>query len=75
MKKVASELLEEDGQALQEGLELGLCPAPEQQEVFIFCRSVPWWGREWAMHERFEKHIEEGLGNRPGAVSGGNSPR
>jgi transposase len=38
-----------------------LCPAPNGKEVFILCRSLERQAKEQAMHERFEKRIEEGL--------------
>lgn len=43
------------------GLEVRLCPAPAGQEVFILCRSAQRTEKERAMHDRFEKRIEEGL--------------
>jgi transposase len=46
---------------VHEGLEVRLVPAPEGEEVFILCRSAERQAKEQAMHERFEKRIEEGL--------------
>jgi len=46
---------------VHEGLEVRLCPAPEGDETFILCRSADRKQKEKAMHERFEKRIEEGL--------------
>jgi len=37
------------------------CPAPGGGEVFLLCRSAQRKEKEQAMHERFEKRIEEGL--------------
>ena len=46
---------------MHEGLEVRLCPAPDGDEVFILCRSAQRSAKERAMHDRFEKRIEEGL--------------
>jgi transposase len=46
---------------VHEGLEVRLVPAPRDREVFILCRSADRQAKEQAMHERFEKRIEEGL--------------
>ena len=45
----------------REGLEVKLCPSPDGQETFILCRSRQRREKEKAMHERFEKRIEDGL--------------
>ncbi len=37
------------------------CPAPGGEEIFLLCRSAQRKQKEQAMHERFEKRIEEGL--------------
>src|SRR5207253_10622319 len=44
-----------------QGLEVRFCPAPGGGEVFLLCRSAQRKEKEQAMHERFEKRIEEGL--------------
>ena len=61
LRRFESELREEDWKQVREGLEVRLCPAPEEGEVFILCRSSERRAKEQAMHERFEKRIEEGL--------------
>jgi len=38
-----------------------LCAAPNGEEVFILCRSMERQAKEQAIHERFERRIEEGL--------------
>jgi hypothetical protein len=43
------------------GLEVRITPAPTGDEVFILCRSAERRAKEQAMHERFERRIEEGL--------------
>jgi hypothetical protein len=40
---------------------IGLVVTPEGQETFLLCRSADRQAKERAMHERFEKRIEEGL--------------
>ena len=54
-------LNEADWTQVQDGLEVKTCPSPEGQETFILCRSQARREKEKAMHERFEKRIEEGL--------------
>ena len=61
LKQFERELLSEDWHAVREGLEVKLCPAPDGQETFVLCRSRDRREKEKAMHERFEKRIEEGL--------------
>ncbi|MGD0497798.1 MAG: hypothetical protein ABSC23_05105, partial [Bryobacteraceae bacterium] len=61
LKRFERELLAEDWRQVHEGLEVRLCPAPEGEEVFILCRSAQRSAKERAMHDRFEKRIEEGL--------------
>lgn len=61
LRKFERELLSSDWQQVHEGLEVRLLPAPEGAEVFILCRSAERQAKEQAMHERFEKRIEEGL--------------
>ena len=51
-----------DWSVVHEGLEVKLCPDPEGgSETFILCRSAARREKEKAMHEKFEKRIEEGL--------------
>ena len=61
LRKFERELLAEDWKQVHEGLEVRLVPAPDGEEVFILCRSAERRAKEAAMHERFEKRIEEGL--------------
>jgi hypothetical protein len=62
LRKFERELLAEDWRLVHEGLEVRITPAPGGKEVFILCRSAERRVKEQAMHERFEKRIEEGLG-------------
>jgi transposase len=61
LRKFERELLAEDWRLVHEGLEVRITPAPGGKEVFILCRSAERRAKEQAMHERFEKRIEEGL--------------
>lgn len=61
LKKFEQELLGEDWRSIRDGLEVKLCPSPDGEETFILCRSRDRGEKEKAMHERFEKRIEEGL--------------
>jgi transposase len=61
LKKFEQELLGEDWRSIRDGLEVKLCPSSDGEETFILCRSRDRREKEKAMHERFEKRIEEGL--------------
>ena len=61
LKQFERELLTETWHTVREGLEVKLCSAPDGQETFVLCRSGDRREKEKAMHERFEKRIEEGL--------------
>ena len=61
LKRFEPELRTQDWKPVREGLEVRLCPAPGGEEVFLLCRSAQRKQKEQAMHERFEKRIEEGL--------------
>jgi transposase len=61
LKRFEQPLLSQDWKQVHEGLEVRLCQAPEAAEVFILCRSAERQEKERAIHERFEKRIEEGL--------------
>jgi transposase len=61
LKKFERELLDGDWTEIREGLEVKLCPSEGGEETFILCRSARRGEKENAMHERFERRIEEGL--------------
>jgi transposase len=62
LKKFERELLESDWRTIREGLEVKLCRSPEGgEETYILCRSQDRRKKEKAMHERFEKRIDEAL--------------
>lgn len=61
LKKFEQELLREDWQSIHDGLQVKLCPSSDGEETFILCRSRDRGEKEKALHERFEKRVEEGL--------------
>jgi transposase len=61
LRRFERELLEGPWQRIQEGLEVQRVPTPAGDETFILCRSAPRREKEKAMHERFERRIEQGL--------------
>jgi transposase len=61
LKQFEAQLLSDDWDKVHEGLEVKRCESPQGDEVFILCRSEDRAKKEQAMHERFEKRIEEGL--------------
>src|SRR5258705_2754192 len=61
LKRFEPELRSKDWKQVREGLEVRFCPAPGGEEIFLLCRSAQRKEKEQAMHERFEKRIEEGL--------------
>ena len=61
LKKFEAQLLSDDWDKVHEGLEVKRCPSPDGDETFILCRSEDRRKKEQAIHERFEKRIEDGL--------------
>jgi hypothetical protein len=62
LKRYEKQLAAKDWALVREGLEVKLCADPDGgTETFILCRSADRRAKEKAMHERFEKRIEEGL--------------
>jgi transposase len=62
LRKYEKQLSALDWSSVHEGLKVKLCPDPEGgSETFILCRSAARREKEKAMHEKFERHIEEGL--------------
>jgi transposase len=62
LRKYEKQLTAPDWKSVHEGLEVKLCSDPEgTAETFILCRSAARREKEKAMHEKFEKRIEEGL--------------
>jgi len=62
LKKFVVQIASDDWDKVHEGLEVQRCQSPDgSDETFILCRSQDRRKKEQAMHERFEKRIEEGL--------------
>ena len=62
LKQFERELLESDWRTIRDGLEVKLCQSPGGgKETYIPCRSRDRREKEKAMHERFEKRIDEAL--------------
>jgi len=62
LRKCEKQLIASDWNTVHEGLEVKLCADPDGgKETFILCRSAQRREKEKAMHDRFEKRIEEGL--------------
>ncbi len=62
LKKFEREILSENWQRINEGLEVKKCPSPDgTEETFILCRSSARKEKEQAMLERFSNRIEKEL--------------
>jgi len=61
LRRFEQELLKADWEEVREGLEVKLCPSPDGKESFVLCRSAERAAKEKAIHDRFEKRIEEKL--------------
>jgi len=61
LRKFEQQLLDDNWDTIREGLEVKKCAAPDGDETFILCRSRERREKEKAMHERFEKRIEQEL--------------
>ena len=62
LKEYDRQLREGNWEVICEGLEVKRCPSPDGDETFILCRSEELRKKESAMHDKFKKRIEEGLG-------------
>ncbi len=61
LRRFERELLGDDWDTVREGVEVKLCAGEDGQETFILCRSASRRMKEQAIHQRFERRIEEGL--------------
>ncbi len=72
LRKVESALLDGNWQTVREGIEVKLVAAPDgSNDTFILCRSADRRDKEAAMHDRFERKMEEGLGRLTAAIEAG----
>lgn len=61
LRNFEAQLLSDDWDKVYEDLEVKRCQSPDGDETFIICRSQDRRNKEQAIHERFERRIEEGL--------------
>jgi transposase len=62
LKKFGSELAGADGwRAVHEGVEVKLTRHPETGETVVLCRSADRRGKERAMHDKFNRRIQQSL--------------
>jgi transposase len=52
-----------DWRQIREDVQVKLCRGPDGLETFLLCRSMSRLEKEHAMHERFARRIEAGLGS------------
>jgi transposase len=61
LRKFESQLLEQDWEEVEAGVEVKLVASPDGQETFILARSAERCEKEKAIHERFLQRMEDGL--------------
>lgn len=61
LREFEKDLLEKAWTQVETGVEVKLCPGPRGHETFIVCRSLARREKERAMHDRFERRIEDDL--------------
>jgi transposase len=72
LRKVEAELLEENWKQVREGIDVKQVAAPDgSEDAFILCRSADRRLKEKAMHQRFEKRMEEGLERMAKSIANG----
>jgi transposase len=72
LRKVEKELLEENWTRVREGIEVKCVGSPDgSSDTFILCRSSDRQTKEAAIHDRFERQIEERLVRIDAAVKSG----
>jgi transposase len=71
LRSFEQQLLEQNWQQVQEGVEVKLVPAPEGQETFILARSAERREKERAIHQRFVNRMEQGLQKLQAAAASG----
>jgi len=72
LRKVEAQLLEENWTRVREGIEVKRVASPDgSEDTFILCRSTDRRQKEAAIHDRFERKIEEWLIRIETAVQAG----
>lgn len=69
LRRVESSLLDGDWRTVREGIEVKRVPAPgDGEDTYVLCRSATRRSKEAAIHDRFERKMEEGLGKLGKAI-------
>ena len=72
LRRFEKELVEQNWEEVQAGVEVKLVPASDgNDETFILTRSADRRKKEQAMHDRFMRRMEEGLGKLQAAAESG----
>lgn len=71
LRKFERELLADDWEEVQPGIEVKLCDAPDGQETFILAKSQDRAAKDRAIHQRFVERIEAGLEQIAAAAQSG----
>jgi len=72
LRKMETALLDDNWQVVREGIEVKFVPAPDgTNDTFILCRSADRREKEAAMHDRFERKMEDGLARLSAAIASG----
>jgi len=72
LKKFEQQLLEQDWEEVQSGVEVRLCPCPDaQSETFVLCRSQGRREKENAILNRFAQNMETGLAKMEARMAAG----
>ena len=69
-REFEKELLEKAWTEVEPGVEVRWCPGPRGHETFVVCRSLARREKERAMHERFERRIEDDRTRLAGRLEG-----
>jgi transposase len=71
LKKFEAQLVEQDWEEVEAGVEVKLVPSPDGQETFILARSAERREKEKAIHQRFLQRMEMGLQKLHAAMDSG----
>lgn len=72
LKKFEQQLLSQDWEEVQSGVEVRLCPGPDDQaETFVLCRSQGRREKENAILNRFVQNMEAGLAKMEASMATG----
>jgi transposase len=72
LRKVEAALVEQDWKTVRDGIEVKVVPAPDGgTDTFVLCRSAERQTKEAAIHDRFERQIEDRLNRLLTAVQRG----